>query len=67
VDFGERSLKYQQLVRTLKPPGPIEEPVKDVLSAQEREFLGQVGRDVKDALGKAKLEDVGPLVKGFNV
>jgi hypothetical protein len=66
VDFGERSLKYQQLVRTLKPPSPIEEPEQDVMTTQEREFMVQVGGDVKNALGKVKVEDVGPLVRGFN-
>ena len=54
-------------MRTLKPPSPVEEPERDVMSAQEREWMEQVGRDVANALGRVKVEDVEPLVRGFNL
>jgi len=67
VDFGERSLKYQQLVKTMKAPSPIL-PLEELsMTDEEREFMSKVGKDVKNALGSMKVKDVGEVVVGFNL
>ena len=67
MDFGERSLKYQQLVKTMKAPSPIL-PLEELsMTDEEREFMSKVGKDVKNALGSMKVKDVGEVVVGFNL
>jgi hypothetical protein len=67
VDFGERSLKYQQLVKTMKAPSPIL-PLEELsMTDEEREFMSKVGKDVRNALGSMKVKDVGEVVVGFNL
>lgn len=67
LDFGERSLKYQQLVKTMaapSPPQPIEEAS---ITEDERQWMIRIGKDVKNALGSMKIVDVGEVVVGFNI
>ena len=67
VDFGERSLKYQQLVKTMKAPSPIQ-PLEELsMTDEERELMSKVGKDIKNALGSMKVKDVGEVVVGFNL
>jgi hypothetical protein len=67
LDFGERSLRYQQLVKTMKSPSPIEQPQQVSITDEEREWMASIGKDVTDALGSMKIEDVGQVVVGFNL
>jgi hypothetical protein len=65
LDFAERSFKYQQLMKTIEAPSPIVPPEEVPITAEEREFMARLGKDVKDALGSIKLQDVGQVVVGF--
>lgn len=67
LDFGEQSLKYQQLVKTMKAPSPIIEPEEVSMTDEEREWMERIGKDVKTAFGSMKVKDVGEVVVGFNV
>jgi hypothetical protein len=67
MDFGERSLRYQQLVNTIKPPSPFRPPSPLPLTDDEREWMIRVGNDVKTAMGSMKVRDVGNIVVGFNL
>ncbi len=66
-DFGERSLKYQQLVKTLKAPSPVVLPEAVSITEEEREWMKRVGSDVKNAFGSMKVKDVGEIVVGFDL
>lgn len=67
LDFGERSLNYQQLVKTMKAPSPIIQPEEVALTDEEREWMKRVGKDVMTAFGSMKVKDVGEVVVGFNL
>lgn len=67
VDFGERSLRYQQLVKSLKAPSPIVQSEVTSLAEDEREWITRVGKDVKNTIGSMKVKDVGDVVVGFNL
>jgi len=67
LDFGERSLKYQQLVKSVKAPSPIITPEELSITDEEREWMNRAGRDVKNALGSMKVQDVGKVVVGFDL
>lgn len=67
VDFGERSLRYQQLVKTMKPPSPVQALEELPMTDEERELMNKIGKDVKNALGSMKVKDVGDVVVGFNL
>jgi hypothetical protein len=67
LDFGERSLKYQQLVKTIKAPIPVTPPEQVSVADDEREWMLRVGKDVKNALGSMKVKDVGQVVVGFDL
>ena len=67
LDFGERSLNYQQLVKTIKAPSPIIPPNEVSMTDDEREWMRRVGKDVKNALGSMKVKDVGQVVVGFDL
>lgn len=67
MDFGERSLKYQQLVKTMKAPSPIQPLEELAMTDEERELMSKVGKDVNNALGSMKVKDVGEVVVGFNL
>ena len=67
LDFGERSLKYQQLVKTIKAPSPIIPPDEVSMTDDEREWMKRVGEDVRNALGSMKVKDVGQVVVGFDL
>jgi len=66
-DFGERSLRYQQLVKTLQAPSPIVLPEAVSITEEEREWMKRIGTDVKDAFGSMKVKDVGEIVVGFDL
>lgn len=67
INFGEGSLKYQQLVKTLKPPSPVEPAEQVLVTNDEREWMIRAGEDIKNALGSMKVQDVGEVVVGFNL
>jgi hypothetical protein len=67
LDFGERSLRYQKLVKAMKAPSTETTPEEVPLSEEEREFMTKAARDVKSALGSMKVKDVGQVVVGFNL
>lgn len=67
IDFGERSLRYQQLAKTLKPPSPASPPEEISVTNDEREWMIRVGKDVKNTLLSMKVQDVGEVVVGFNL
>jgi hypothetical protein len=67
IDFGERSLKYQQLVKTIKIPTPVTPPEQVSVADDEREWMLRIGKDVKNALGSMKVKDVGQVVVGFDL
>jgi hypothetical protein len=66
LDFAERSFKYQQLVKTIKAPSPFVPAEEVPITDEEREWMARVGKDVKDALGSIKVQDVGQVVVGFD-
>jgi hypothetical protein len=66
IDFGERSLKYQQLVKTMNAPSPVQGLEELPITDDERELMAKIGKDVKNALGSMKVKDVGEVVVGFN-
>ena len=66
-DFGERSLKYQQLVKAIKAPIPVQPPEQVSMTDDEIEWMIRIGKDVKNALGSMKIQDVGQVVVGFNL
>jgi hypothetical protein len=66
-DFGERSTKYQTLVKTLQAPSPVVLPEATSISDEEREWIKRVGSDVKNAFGSMKVKDVGEIVVGFDL
>jgi hypothetical protein len=66
LDFAERSFKYQQLVKTIKVPSPMVPAEEVPITDEEREWMTRVGKDVKDALGSIKVQDVGQVVVGFD-
>jgi hypothetical protein len=67
LDFGERSLNYQQLVKQIKAPIPIVAPEEVSVTDEEREWMSRVGKDIKNAFGSMKVQDVGDVVVGFNL
>jgi len=67
LDFGERSLKYQQLIKSVKAPSPIITPEELSITDEEREWMNRAGRDIKNALGSMKVQDVGKVVVGFDL
>ena len=67
LNVADRSLKYQQLVKTIKAPSPIVPPEEISVSDEEREWMVRVGKNVKDALGSIKVKDVGQVVVGFDL
>jgi hypothetical protein len=67
IDFGERSLRYKQLVKSVKAPSPVLAPEQVSVTDDEREWMVRVGKDVKNALGSMKVQDVGEVVMGFNL
>jgi len=66
-DFGERSLKYQQFVKTLQAPSPVVLPEAVSITDEERQWMKQVASDVKNAFGGMKVKDVGEIVVGFDL
>jgi hypothetical protein len=66
-DFGERSIKYQALVKTLQAPSPMVLPEVTSISDEEREWIKSIGSDVKNAFGSMKVKDVGEIVVGFDL
>ena len=67
LDFGERSIKYQQLVKTIKAPSPVSLPEEVSMTDDEREWMKRVGNDVTTAFGSMKIKNVGEVVVGFNL
>jgi hypothetical protein len=70
LDFGERSLRYQKLVKGMKAPSSSSRettPEEVALSEDEREFMNKAARDIKSAFGSMKVKDVGQVVVGFNL
>ena len=67
VDFGDRSLRYQQLVNTMKPPSPVQALEELAMTEEETELMSNVTKDVKNALCSMNVKDVGEVVVGFNL
>ena len=67
LDFGERSLRYQKLLKGIKAPSPDSTPDEVPLSEEERDFMIKAARDVSSALGSMKVKDVGQVVVGFDL
>ena len=66
LDYAERSFKYQDLVKNVQAPSPIVLPEELHMTDEEREWMTRVGKDVKNALGSIKVQDVGQVVVGFD-
>jgi hypothetical protein len=67
LDFGERSLRYQNLLKGIKAPSPDSTPEEISISDEEREFVIKAARDISSALGSMKVKDVGQVVVGFDL
>lgn len=67
VEFGERSLRYQELVKNVKAPSPIILPEQMTVTDEERDWMVRAGKDVSNALRSMKVQPVGDVVMGFNL